>query len=184
MPPEATSRLPATVPRNLVVDELAAMRGHGLAPVLFGGWAKELLAAWPPGQPHEDLDVLVVARDMAALDAFVAARAVVPFKRHAHKLGYLRAGRLVEMVLVTPTAQGLVTDFYGSYRRRWLAPLSCDAPFAGHTEAVATPANIAAYERDHPHIQDALYAAQPELRAEFDRRYGSARIPCRNPFPG
>jgi hypothetical protein len=183
----AMTRLPPTAPLTLdwVLDELAVMRGHGLAPVLFGGWAKELLGAWPD-EPHDDLDVLVVAEDTGDLDAFIAARGATPFrhKRHAHKRAYLDRDRLVELFLVRPAPAGLVTDFYGHYRRSWLSPLARDVGVGDHTVAVATPRNIAAYEGDHARVQDALYASRPELRAEVVRRHGSARIPCRNPLAG
>jgi hypothetical protein len=179
LPPTATSTL------DWVLDELDLIRRDGLAPVLFGGWAKELLGAWP-AEPHDDLDVLVVADEIAELDAFVAGRAATPFhaKRHAHKRAYLDRGRLVELFLVRPEAGALVTDFYDRYRRPWLSPLAMDLSIGARTVAVATPRNITAYEADHAHVQDALYAAHPDVRAEFVRRYGSARIPCRNPFPG
>lgn len=166
-----------------VLAELAALRTHDLAPVLFGGWAKELLAGWTGG-PHRDLDVLVRARRIGELDAYIRARGGEPFtlKRHPHKRAYFSAGPLVELFLVIAEGNDLVTDFYGRYRRVWAPPVSAPLVVSGQRIEVATPATIAGYERDHRHVQDALFACRPDLRppaAELDE---SGHVPCRHPF--
>jgi hypothetical protein len=167
-----------------VLRELASLSAHGLAPVLFGGWAKELLAAWPGG-PHDDLDVLVRARQIDELDAFILARGGQPFapKRHPHKRAYVVSGILVELFLVTADRDDLVTDFYGRYRRVWTAPISRPLVVAGRRIELATPDTIVAYERDHRYVQDALFATQPGLRAAIAGSYGSDYLQCRHPFP-
>lgn len=172
-----------------VLGELASLTQHGLAPVLFGGWAKELRARelradWPD-DPHEDLDVLVRADHIDELDSYITDRSVQPFtpKRHPHKRAYLTSGMLVEMFLVTADRDGLVTDFYGSYRRVWTDPISRPLVVAGRCIDVATPDTIVAYERDHRRVQDAWFATQPGLRAQIASVYGEGYLPCRHPFP-
>jgi hypothetical protein len=167
-----------------VLQELASLAAHGLRPILFGGWAKQLLGRWPGG-PHQDLDVLVRAQRIEELDAYLAARRAQPFspKRHPHKRGYLLAGTLVELFLVSQQGDELVTDFYGGYRRVWPAPISSELVVSGQPIELATPATILAYERDHRHVQDALFASQPGLREQLLGSYGLDYVPCRHPFP-
>jgi hypothetical protein len=152
--------------------------------VLFGGWAKELHGA-PTLRPHGDLDVLIAGRDITDLDALCAAGDRVPFtpKRHAHKRAYTRDGVLVELLLVVDTGNGPITDFYGHYSRRWLSPLDDEIGVGGRRVVVASAANIAAYDRDHTRIQDAMFAAYPWMRAQYHARYGTTYAPNRNPFP-
>jgi hypothetical protein len=162
-----------------VLGELAALRNAGLEPVLFGGWAKELLGmeAWP----HGDLDVLVRAADIHELDAYIARRGAEPIaaKRHPHKRAYTVDGHATELFLLVGEDGELVTDFYGRYRRAWPEPLSRPLRIAGRTIEVATEQTIIDYERDHHRIQDAMFAAHPGLRDEFIRSYGRAYIPGR-----
>lgn len=167
-----------------VLGELASLTRYGLAPVLFGGWAKELLAGWPD-DPHEDLDVLVRADQIGELDAYILDRGVPPFapKRHPHKRAYVTAGMLVELFLVTTARDGLVTDFYGKYRRVWTDPISQPLVVAGRCIDVATPDTIVAYERDHRQVQDAWFATRPGLRAQVSSVYSAGYLPCRHPFP-
>jgi hypothetical protein len=167
-----------------VLDELALLADYRLAPVLFGGWSKELLGVWTAAT-HEDLDILVRAEDIAQLDAYIAARGADPFapKRHAHKRAYLEGGRLVELFLMCPDGQGYVTDFYGRYRRVWPAPISRRVTVSGRCVEVASAETVIAYERDHWQVQEALYATHPELRGELRRIYGVEYAPCRHPFP-
>jgi len=168
-----------------VLGELESLAGHGLEPVLFGGWAKELLGAWPPWR-HEDLDVLVRAPTIDRLGAYIAARGAEPCaaKRHPHKRAYQLDGTLVELFLVLTEHGTPVTHFYGRYRREWPEPLSRPLLVGGRTVEVATPATIIAYEGDHHRVQDALYAIHPGLQEEFIRRYGERYVPLRRPFAG
>jgi hypothetical protein len=167
-----------------VLDELDAVNRCGLRPVLFGGWAKELHGA-PTQRPHVDLDLLIVGRDIADLDALCGAGDRVPFtpKRHAHKRAYTRGGVLVELLLVVDTGSGPVTDFYGHYLRRWLSPLDVGMVVGDKRVAVASAANIAAYDDDHARIQDAMFAAYPWMRAQYRARFGTTFAPNRNPLP-
>jgi hypothetical protein len=163
-----------------VLEELAALTRAGLEPVLFGGWAKELLGIHP-AWPHDDLDVLVTSSGIDGLEQFIVTRGAEPFapKRHAHKRAYESAGMLVELFLVRHEDGQLVTDFYGRYRRVWSRPVGRPLRLAGRTLSVATPDTISAYERDHRRVQDAMFAAHPGLREEFIRRYGQPYIPGR-----
>ena len=176
---------PGAAPATLaqVLDVLDALSAAGLAPCLFGGWAKELHGVWGHGL-HHDVDVLVVTEDMASIDTFLAGRSADPAKRHAHKRGWWHEGVMVELFHVQPALEGLVSDFYGHLRRPWLSPLGCTMRTPDGTVVdVVTADNIAAYERDHPRIEDAFYAAFPAIRDEIVQRYGDLRMPYDKFFP-
>jgi hypothetical protein len=167
-----------------VLDELDEIARRGTHPVLFGGWAKELHGA-STRRPHRDLDVLIVGRHISDLDALCASGNRIPLapKRHVHKRAYTLDGVLVELLLVVADRDGLVTDFYGHYARPWLSPLDVEVGVGDRRVAVASAPNIAAYDRDHTHVQDAMFAAYPWVRAQYRARFGTTYAPNRNPFP-
>lgn len=165
-----------------VIEVLDALGAAGLSPCLFGGWAKELHGVWVHGA-HGDIDVLVRADTIAALDAFLRSDPGPEFmpKRHAHKRAYWHDGILVELFHVRGDG---TTDFYGRLVRAWDEPLGCTlrAP-GGRPVEVATADNIISYERDHPQIEAAFYAAFPAVRDEIAALYGDLAMPYRNFFP-
>lgn len=165
-----------------LAEVLGSLAAAGLSPCLFGGWAKELHGVWRHGA-HGDIDVLVRADTIAALDAFLQSGARAEFmpKRHAHKRAYWHDGILVEMFHVRGDG---TTDFYGRHVRRWSDPLDCTLQMpGGGPVAVATADNIIAYERDHPQIEAAFYAAFPAIRDEIAALYGDLAMPYRKFFP-
>lgn len=182
-PDQQRPSAPATLEH--VHEVLDALDASGLSPCLFGGWAKELHGVWEHGA-HGDIDILVRADDIAALDAFLRAGSLPEFlpKRHVHKRAYWHRGILVELFHLRPAPDGTTTDFYGQFVRPWRSPLACTLQASdGRRIEVATADNIIAYERDHPRIQDAFYAAFPAIRAEIEQRYGDLRMPYRKFFP-
>ena len=173
-------RAPATMEHVLgVLQDLSAA---GLEPCLFGGWAKELHRVWHHGA-HGDIDVLVRADTIAALDAFLRERAkpeCLP-KHHVHKRAYWHDNVLVELFHVGPDA---TTNFYGEFVRAWRDPLGCKlATPCGQTVEVATADNIVAYEGGHDQVEAAFYAAFPAVRDEVARRYGDLAMPYHKFFP-
>lgn len=88
---------------------------------LFGGWAEELSGLCPP-RPHRDIDLLYPAQDFARLEEFLRIKSgitEVEAKRFPHKRAFEWAGVLVEVFLVRPDADTLVTDFFGRLSFVW-----------------------------------------------------------------
>jgi len=162
-----------------VSTELRVLSRHGLEPLLFGGWAKELHGAWSYG-PHDDLDLLVVVDDLARVDDCIRAlgREPVPEKRHVHKRAYRWAGMLVEIFQVEASDEGFSTHCYGHHRHRWQRPLWQEID----TWRVVTADNIRSYERDYHHVERAFYQAHPEVHDEIRRLYGDTRMPYHKYF--
>ncbi|WP_437295552.1 nucleotidyltransferase domain-containing protein [Sorangium sp. So ce426] len=170
---------------DAVVRELDDLRAFGLDAVLFGGWAKELLAGWRYG-PHEDIDLLVVCSEIDRIDAFVRASGRAPFaaKRHAHKRAYRSEGVLVEALHVVPAADGWTTRFFARHVHRWQTPLARDVALGERRIAVVTADNVRAYEREHHLVEAAFYAEHPQFEAEIRARYGDTRMPYDKFFDG
>lgn len=163
--------------------ELHQMSTHGLAPIVFGGWAKEWLGVWPHGA-HGDLDVLIPGDDIGRLDAFARLRDQPPGKRpHPHKRAYRCEGGIVELMLIEPSAGGFITNCYGHHQHHWQSPLGRAVRVGLHQPMVATPANIVAYERDYRRIEQAFFTAYPDLHAALVREHGDPHAPYDKFFP-
>jgi len=97
---------------------------EALSPLVFGGWASELLGLEAP-RPHNDIDLLVVA-PTASVEAFVATRDEVVGKRFSHKRAFIEDGALVELFLVDPAVG--TTRFWDTVEVAWpsLDPIVID----------------------------------------------------------
>ncbi|MDQ7248154.1 nucleotidyltransferase domain-containing protein [Dongia sedimenti] len=138
--------------REFLKRVFARLQHAGFAPLLFGGWAEELLGL-APARVHRDVDLLLPADSFAALDRFLGSAAAgdwreIAAKRFAHKRALLAEGVMVEFTLVEP---GPVTRFWGDVEFRWLEPLAHDGPLA--IDGVALPtvsaANLLRYRELH-----------------------------------
>lgn len=112
------------VDRHLLRRVLEELEAERLAPLVFGGWAGELLGL-EPVRPHKDIDLLVGA-EADSVDAFVAERHEVQAKRFSHKRAFVEDGELVELFLVDP-ATG-TTKFWDRLVVEWpsLEPVIVD----------------------------------------------------------
>lgn len=128
-----------------VVDDLAQ---RGFRPVVFGGWAEELLGL-SPARPHRDLDLLLVDADRAALDRELRDRHEVPVKRFPHQRAFVDRSVLVELVLVDLTGGVPITEFWGAARFVW--PADVEGTVIDGVP-VASPAAIAAYRRGYARL--------------------------------
>ncbi len=131
---------------------LARLQRAGFAPLVFGGWAEELLGL-SPARAHRDIDLLLPATSFAALDRFLGSAAAedwreIAAKRFAHKRALLAEGVMVEFTLVEP---GPVTHFWGDVEFRWLLPLAHDGTIAidGVTLPTVSAANLLRYRELH-----------------------------------
>ena len=86
--------------RSLVTQVVHDLVAFGMIPLVFGGWATELLGL-EPARSHRDIDLLVIA-PAEVVDAFIASRNEVIEKRLSHKRAFIEAGVLVELFLVNP----------------------------------------------------------------------------------
>lgn len=135
-------RAPNTV--AAVVEIMRRLHEGGAPCVLFGGWAEEAFGLRPAG-PHADLDLLLPADSFESLDRLVAAApefAAIALKGFAHKRAFLRAGLMVEIVLVQQENEAAVTWFWGDVRFEWLAPLTEECLLDGHRLPGASHANL------------------------------------------
>ena len=126
-----------------MVDDLSAA---GLGPLVFGGWAEELLGVTPP-RSHSDIDLLVVAKPHA-VDDFVSRRQEIVQKRFSHKRAYVEDGVMVELFLVGRDEDVETTTFWDTRLWTWprLEPVMVD----GLPVAPATA--LAAYRRQYEDI--------------------------------
>jgi hypothetical protein len=122
------------------------------APLVFGGWAEELLRL-APARPHRDIDLLLHAESFAALDHFLASNGggywrEIAAKRFAHKRAALVEGVMVEFTLVEPD---LITHFWGDVAFQWLDPLAQAEPIEsdGSDVLIVSAANLLRYRQLH-----------------------------------
>jgi len=141
---------------RLLARVLGRLQDAGFSPLVFGGWAQELLQLVPP-RPHADVDLLLLADSFSALDQFMPSAeshdcSQIKAKRFAHKRAFIAQSVMVELTLVEP---GLVTRFWGDVPFHWLDPLS-------HNEAIeideisatiVSPANLLRYQELHRTIE-------------------------------
>ncbi|HEV2071302.1 MAG TPA: hypothetical protein VGR26_16045 [Acidimicrobiales bacterium] len=85
--------------RSLVTRVVHDLVAFGMIPLIFGGWATELLGL-EPARSHRDIDLLVIA-PAEVVDAFIASRNEVIEKRLSHKRAFIEAGVLVELNIAT-----------------------------------------------------------------------------------
>jgi len=134
-----------------VLDDLVS-----LPVVVFGGWAEEILGLIPP-KTHSDVDLLLAARDFAALEGLLAPDdryAVIPQKRFSHKRAFERNGVRIEVFLVDPDA--LCTNFFDSVIFEWPSDTFAHRwRFGGRLVPVASPAALKLYREEHPRIRKA-----------------------------
>jgi hypothetical protein len=137
---------------GLLARILGLLQHAGFSPLVFGGWAQELLQLAPP-RPHLDVDLLLRADSFTALDQFVASAescgwSEIKAKRFAHKRAFLVQSVMVELTLVEP---GLVTRFWGDVPFYWLDPLphSQAIEIDGVSASVVSAANLLRYQRLH-----------------------------------
>jgi hypothetical protein len=130
--------------RGLVSQVAHELVATGITPLVFGGWAKELLDL-EPARGHKDIDLLVIATT-AVVDSFVAARCEVIEKRFSHKRAFIETGVLVELFLVDPVTGS--TRFWDEVSIIWpslrpvvveelpVAPVETIAHYGTHYEAI------------------------------------------------
>lgn len=133
-----------------VMDDLVS-----LPVVVFGGWAEEILGLIPP-KPHSDVDLLLAARDFAALEGVLAPDdryAVIPQKRLSHKRAYERNGVRIEVFLVDPDT--LCTTFFDRIIFEWPSDTFAHlSRLGGRLVPVASPAALKLYREEHPRIRE------------------------------
>jgi hypothetical protein len=103
------------VDRDLLRRVVGDLSRETLSPLVFGGWASELLGLEEP-RSHNDIDLLVVAPTLS-VNAFLAARDEVVGKRFSHKRAFIEDGELVELFLVD-AASG-TTRFWDAVEVVW-----------------------------------------------------------------
>ena len=87
---------------DLVRELFVQLRGAELDVFLMGGWAEELRGLVEP-RPHRDIDLLLRAGNLDALDAFLEHHpefTEIPAKRFSHKRAALFEEVMVEFILV------------------------------------------------------------------------------------
>ncbi len=136
--------------RSFLRALMAQMQVSGLAPMVFGGWAEELLGL-APRRPHRDVDLLLPAESLEALDRFIGSQEYwdeIAAKRFAHKRAVLIDGVMVEFTWVAP---GLVTPFWGDVTFHWLDPLAHGAPVEidGFSFPIVSAPNLQRYRALH-----------------------------------
>ena len=125
---------------------------------LFGGWAEELSGLCPP-RAHRDIDLLYPAQGFDRLDEFLRAQneaREVTTKRFSHKRAFEWSGVLVEVFLVRPEADALVTDFFGEVQFVWPQDtLLSTVRLAGGEWPCASAAALRQYRARHGEIEQA-----------------------------
>lgn len=134
---------------DLVRTVVADLSAAGLGPLVFGGWAEELLGVTPL-RTHSDIDLLVVA-EAPAVDVFVSQRQEIVQKRFSHKRAYVEDGVLVELFLVARHEGVETTTFWDTRRWTW-PPLE---PVMVNGLPVAPAAAVAAYRTHYGDIASA-----------------------------
>ena|SRR5437868_5565856 len=135
--------------RELLTQVVSDLLAFGMMPLVFGGWAMELLGL-EASREHEDIDLLVVA-PTEMVDSFVASRREAIGKRFSHKRAFVEAGVLVELFLVNP-ADGS-TQFWDRVTVTWpslKAVVIADLP-------VAPAETVSHYANEY----GAIHAARP-----------------------
>ena len=137
----------------LVEDVVRQLRVAGLSPLLFGGWAMELLGLEAP-RPHADIDLLLPAPSFEELDRLMADKRSdgwreIKAKRFHHKRAFAFRDVMVEVFLVE---QGNRTLFWGDVPFQWLDPLAHDTRVQTGSLAlsIVSPANLLMYREQHP----------------------------------
>ena len=125
---------------------------------LFGGWAEELSGLCPP-RAHRDIDLLYPAQGFHRLDQFLRVQGgiqEVTAKRFPHKRALEWSGALVEVFLVRPEAEGLVTDFFGAFPFVWPQDtLSSTVTLPGGEWPCASEAALRQYRARHGEVEQA-----------------------------
>lgn len=134
---------------ELVRTVVADLSAADLGPLVFGGWAEELLGLAPP-RTHSDIDLLVVA-EAQAVEVFVSRRHEIVQKRFSHKRAYVEDGVVVELFLVDRHEGVDKTTFWDTRLWTWpsLEPVMVDGL------PVAPAAALAAYRTHYDDIAGA-----------------------------
>ena len=156
---------------ELLTDIITTLAEAQTKTWLFGGWAEELSGLCPP-RPHHDIDLLYPAQSFAQLDEFLRTQngaKEVQAKRFAHKRAFEWQGVLVELFLVRPDGDVLVTDFFGTLPFVWPEDtLSFTVILSGGEWSCASAAALRQYRERHGEVEQAyrLFTAQLETSRE------------------
>lgn len=125
---------------------IADLSEANLGPLVFGGWAEELLGL-TAARTHSDIDLLVVAEALA-VDVFVSQRREIVQKRFSHKRAYVEDGVMIELFLVDRNEGVETTTFWDTRLWKWprLEPVMVDGL------PVAPAAALAAYRTNYEDI--------------------------------
>ena len=130
---------------------------------LFGGWAEELSGLCLP-RAHHDIDLLYPAQSFERLDGFLRAQSSakeVEAKRFPHKRAFEWSGVLVEVFLVRPEAERLVTDFFGTFRFVWPQDTLLSSVMLPRGEwRCASAAALRQYRARHGEVEQAYHDTQ------------------------
>jgi hypothetical protein len=145
---------------QFVRETMRSLSAAGVRSWLFGGWAEELHGLSAP-RLHHDLDLLYPAEDFHRLDMFIRTGvkmgeiAEIASKRFGHKRAYERNGVMVEVLLLRPTPEGYVTDFFSRHRFSW--PNGTLDDITGNPGLpIASAAALRLYREQHTFIQKAF----------------------------
>ena len=128
--------------RTVVAD----LSGAGLRPLVFGGWAEQLLGLTPP-RSHSDIELLVIA-EAPAVDVFVSEHQEIVQKRFSHKRAYVQDGVMVELFLVDRSEDVETTTFWNTRLWKWPRP----EPVMVDGLPVAPAGALAAYRTQYEDI--------------------------------
>jgi hypothetical protein len=138
--------------QKLLKHVLEQLQHTGFTPLVFGGWAQELLQLGPP-RPHADIDLLLPTNSFNVLDWLLTTAeghgwSEIKAKRFAHKRAFLVQSVMVEVTLVLP---GPVTHFWGDIPFYWLDPLhhTPSIEIEGASVSVVSAANLLRYQQLH-----------------------------------
>ncbi len=125
---------------------------------LLGGWAEELSGLCAP-RAHNDIDLLYPAQSFLRLEEFLRAQSgaqEVTAKRFPHKRAFEWSGVLVEVFLVRPKDDALVTDFFGTFPLVWSQDtLFSTVMLPGGQWPCASAAALRLYRARHGEVEQA-----------------------------
>ena len=148
---------------DLLAEVVGMLADAQIKTWLFGGWAEELSGLCPP-RLHRDIDLLYPARSFARLDEFLRTQSdvqEVTAKRFPHKRAWEWQGVLVEVFLVCPEAERLVTDFFGTFQFAWPQDTFLSAVMMpGGEWSCASAAALRQYRARHGEVEQAYQNTQ------------------------